>query len=83
MNSPTDASHLLDTVGGARLPVAFVSGEGALLWDEHGRTCWDFYGGHAVTLLGQGHPRWVEAIAAQARQLSFLTTVCEVPVRDT
>ncbi|MEZ4237970.1 MAG: aminotransferase class III-fold pyridoxal phosphate-dependent enzyme [Myxococcota bacterium] len=76
------ASRLLDTVGAARLPVAFVSGEGALLWDEHGRTCWDFYGGHAVTLLGQGHPRWVEAIAAQARQLSFLTTLCEVPVRD-
>lgn len=75
-------SHLLDTVGGARLPVAFVSGEGALLWDEHGRTCWDFYGGHAVTLLGQGHPRWIEALAAQARQLSFLTTLCEVPVRE-
>jgi acetylornithine/N-succinyldiaminopimelate aminotransferase len=75
-------SHLLDTVGGARLPVAFVSGEGALLWDERGRTCWDFYGGHAVTLLGQGHPRWIEAIAAQARQLSFLTTLCEVPVRE-
>lgn len=75
-------SHLLDTIGGARLPMTFVSGEGALLWDEGGRTYWDFYGGHAVTLIGQGHPRWVDAIARQARQLSFLTTACEVPVRE-
>ncbi|MEQ1508548.1 MAG: aminotransferase class III-fold pyridoxal phosphate-dependent enzyme, partial [Myxococcota bacterium] len=73
--------HLLDTVGAGLLPVTFVSGEGALLWDDHGRTYWDFYGGHAVTLLGQGHPRWVDALTRQARQLSFLTTVCDVPVR--
>ncbi len=75
-------SHLLDTLGGAKLPVSIVSGEGALLWDAGGDTWWDFYGGHAVTLLGQGHPRWVEAIAEQARKLSFVTTICDVPVRD-
>lgn len=74
-------NHLLDTVGGARLPMTFVSGEGALLWDQEGRTYWDFYGGHAVTLLGQAHPQWVDAIAAQARSLSFLTTLCDVPIR--
>ncbi|MCA9491524.1 MAG: aspartate aminotransferase family protein, partial [Myxococcales bacterium] len=74
--------HLLDTVGAAKLPVTFVSGEGALLWDQGGRTTWDFYGGHAVTLLGQGHPKWVAAIAEQARTLSFVTGICDVPVRD-
>jgi acetylornithine/succinyldiaminopimelate/putrescine aminotransferase len=73
--------HLLDNLGSGKLPITLTSGEGALLWDIGGRTYWDFYGGHAVTLIGQGHPRWVKAIATQAHQLSFFTTMCEVPVR--
>lgn len=74
--------HLLDTLGGAAWPVTLVSGEGALLWDAGGHSYWDLYGGHAVTLIGQAHPRWAQAIAEQARQLSFATTVARVPVRD-
>ncbi|MBX2802737.1 MAG: aminotransferase class III-fold pyridoxal phosphate-dependent enzyme [Myxococcales bacterium] len=74
-------SHLLDTLGPAKLPVTFVSGEGALLWDVDGHTWWDFYGGHATALLGQGHPRWVEALTTQANGLSFMTTLADVPVR--
>lgn len=74
-------AHLLDTVGAGRIPVTLESGEGALLWDVLGRTFWDFYGGHAVTLIGQGHPRWADAIARQARNLSFFTTLADVPVR--
>lgn len=57
------------------------SAEGALCWDTTGRQYWDFYGGHAVTLLGQAHPRWIEAINQQMRQLSFFTTLGRVPVR--
>ncbi len=72
---------LLDNLGGAKLPMTLCSGEGPLLWDTSGKTYWDFYGGHAVTLLGHGHPRWIEAISAQARQLSFCTTIADVPVR--
>ena len=63
--------HLLDTVGPIKLPIRLQSAEGALMWDQDGRTYWDFYGGHAVTMLGQGHPRWVRAIAEQAATLSF------------
>ena len=73
---------LLDNLGAAAWPLTLVSGEGALLWDDRGRSWWDFYGGHAVTLIGQGHPRWADAIARQARTLSFVTTVSRVPVRD-
>lgn len=73
--------HLLDNLGAAALPVEFCSAEGALLWDTDGRGYWDFYGGHAVTLIGQAHPRWVEAIERQARQLAFFTTIGGVPVR--
>jgi len=75
-------THLLDTLGAARLPVTFASGEGALLFDTAGHTWWDFYGGHAVTLFGLSHPRWAEAIAAQARSLSFVTTIAGVTVRE-
>ncbi len=72
---------LLDTLGNAKLPVTLCSGEGPLLWDTSGRKYWDFYGGHAVSLIGHGHPRWIEAISRQARQLSFCTTIADVPVR--
>jgi acetylornithine/N-succinyldiaminopimelate aminotransferase len=78
---PQMTPHMLDTVGSGRLPLTLESGEGALLWDVLGRTFWDFYGGHAVTLIGQGHPRWAEAIAKQAKNLSFFTTLADVPVR--
>ncbi len=78
---PQKTGHMLDTVGAGRLPITLESGEGALLWDVHGRTYWDFYGGHAVTLIGQGHPRWADAIARQAKTLSFFTTLADVPVR--
>lgn len=71
----------LDTVGAAKLPITLHSAEGALLVDVGGRTFWDFYGGHAVTLIGQAHPVWVEAIAQQARTLSFFTTLGDVPIR--
>ncbi|MCB9679369.1 MAG: aspartate aminotransferase family protein [Alphaproteobacteria bacterium] len=73
---------ILDNVGTTALPITPCSAEGALLWDTNGKTYWDFYGGHAVTLLGQGHPRWVAAIADQAKKLSFFTTLAPVPVRD-
>ncbi len=64
------------------LPVSLVRGQGAQIWDADGRSYWDFYGGHAVALLGQGHPRWVEAIRTQAETLSFVTTVAPTPIRD-
>ncbi|TVQ90747.1 MAG: aspartate aminotransferase family protein [Deltaproteobacteria bacterium] len=73
--------HLLDNLGAAKLPAEFCSAEGALLWDTDGRGYWDFYGGHAVTLIGQAHPKWIEAIERQARQLAFFTTLGGVPVR--
>ena len=40
----------------ARLPVAFVRGEGSRLWDSEGREYLDFLSGLAVTSLGHAHP---------------------------
>jgi acetylornithine/succinyldiaminopimelate/putrescine aminotransferase len=53
----------------ARMPVAFVRGEGARLWDAEGNEYLDFQSGLAVTSLGHGHPAVVEAIREQAARL--------------
>ena len=50
-------------------PVVFFTGSGDQLTDVEGRTHLDFYGGHAVALLGNAHPRLVAALDAQARTL--------------
>jgi predicted acetylornithine/succinylornithine family transaminase len=53
----------------ARMPVAFVRGEGARLWDADGVEYLDFQTGLAVTSLGHGHPAVVAAIREQAARL--------------
>jgi acetylornithine/succinyldiaminopimelate/putrescine aminotransferase len=58
-----------------------VRGEGALLQTRDGRTLIDFYGGHAVALLGYGHPRLVAALAEQASTLFFQSNVVPLEVR--
>ena len=53
----------------ARMPVAFVRGEGVRLWDADGSEYLDFQTGLAVTSLGHSHPAVVEAIREQAARL--------------
>jgi acetylornithine/N-succinyldiaminopimelate aminotransferase len=53
----------------ARLPVEFVRGEGALLWDAEGHEYLDFQTGLAVNSLGHCHPAVAEAIREQAERL--------------
>jgi acetylornithine/N-succinyldiaminopimelate aminotransferase len=53
----------------ARMPVEFVRGAGALLWDAEGNEYLDFQTGLAVNSLGHCHPAVVEAIREQAERL--------------
>ncbi|MEA2360015.1 MAG: acetylornithine/N-succinyldiaminopimelate aminotransferase [Solirubrobacteraceae bacterium] len=53
----------------ARMPVEFVRGEGARLWDAEGTEYLDFQTGLAVNSLGHCHPAVVEAIREQAERL--------------
>ena len=74
---PTDsaaleARYLLPTY--PPLPVEPVAGAGVWLTTADGRRLLDFYGGHAVALLGHGHPRLLAALEAQARALLFQTS---------
>src|SRR5688572_22746210 len=52
-----------------------VRGEGVWLIEASGRRLLDLYGGHAVVLLGYGHPGWSEAVARQAKEMAFQSNV--------
>ena len=54
-------------------PVA-VRGEGIHLFDADGRRYIDACGGAAVSSLGHGHPRVIEALKRQADQLCYVHT---------
>lgn len=59
----------------ARLPVQFVRGEGAWLWDEQGHEYLDFLCGISVTNVGHCHPRVVVAIREQAGRLMHVSNL--------
>ncbi len=53
----------------ARMPVEFVRGEGARLWDDEGNEYLDFLCGISVTSIGHCHPRVVAAVREQVGRL--------------
>ncbi len=56
---------------GEALPIA-VRAEGCWIEDSEGRRYLDACGGAMVMLLGHNHPRVIEALNAQSRELSFI-----------
>ena len=56
---------------GEALPIA-VRAEGCWIEDSDGRRYLDACGGAMVMLLGHNHPRVIEALNAQSRELSFI-----------
>lgn len=63
-------THIFHRNPAAELPVA-AGGEGCYLIDTDGKRYLDASGGAAVSCLGHGHPRVVEAIKRQADTLAF------------
>ncbi|HET6529034.1 MAG TPA: acetylornithine transaminase [Actinoplanes sp.] len=63
-------------------PLALVTGEGAVLTAEDGRTYVDLLGGIAVNALGHAHPAVVQAVAQQIATLGHVSNlyVAEPPV---
>jgi acetylornithine/succinyldiaminopimelate/putrescine aminotransferase len=78
--SPTLKSHLAKVF--AQYPIEVAHGDGVWLHSRDGRKILDFYGGHAVAGLGYGHPRWLAALTAQARQMAFQTNALPMVVRE-
>lgn len=71
---------LLDVV--EQIPFRPVRGRGVYLYDAGGRRLLDFYGGHAVALLGHGHPALTAALVRQARTLFFQSGIVALDVRE-
>ena len=69
-------SHVMNTY--ARLPVAFVRGEGAWLWDTDGKRYLDALSGIAVNTLGHAHPRFTAALSGQIGKLIHCSNIYEV-----
>lgn len=69
-------SHVMNTY--ARLPVTFVRGEGAWLWDTGGKRYLDALSGIAVNTLGHAHPRFTAALNEQIGKLIHCSNVYQV-----
>ena len=63
-------------------PLALVRGEGAVVWDESGRSYVDMFGGIAVNALGHAHPAVVAAVTKQIGTLGHVSNLfaAEPPV---
>ena len=53
----------------SRYDVVLVRGQGSRVWDEDGKRYLDFGAGIAVSTLGHSHPRLIEALDRQSREL--------------
>lgn len=63
--------YVMGTYG--RKPVEFVEGHGMMLYDADSREYLDFLAGIAVNSIGYAHPKWIEAVAAQAAQVAHVS----------
>ena len=73
-------SSLMSTYN--RLPVRFVRGEGARLWDESGNEYLDALSGIAVCGLGHAHPDVAAAICDQAATLIHTSNLYDIPLQE-
>lgn len=48
-------------------------GQGVRVWDVDGNEYLDFLAGIAVNSIGYAHPKWIEAVAAQAAQVAHVS----------
>jgi acetylornithine/N-succinyldiaminopimelate aminotransferase len=72
--------HLMNNYN--RQPVAFVRGEGALLWDTEGRQYLDALAGVAVCGLGHAHPAVTRALCEQAGTLVHTSNIYGIPKQE-
>ncbi|HLW70740.1 MAG TPA: aspartate aminotransferase family protein [Candidatus Binataceae bacterium] len=70
-----ELAHANVTLNYGCMPIAFMRGEGAYLYDADGNRYLDFFCGLAVTSLGHGNPRVVKAIKDQADKLTHACNV--------
>ncbi len=62
----------------AQWPITIVKGKGSWVWDSDDKKYLDFYGGHAVALLGHSPATVVKAINEQAEKLLFYSNIVQI-----
>jgi acetylornithine/N-succinyldiaminopimelate aminotransferase len=72
--------YLMNTY--APLPVSFVKGEGAWLWDETGKRYLDAISGLSVCSLGHAHPEVTRTIVDQASKLLHSGNLVRIPWQE-
>ncbi|MBX7222033.1 MAG: aspartate aminotransferase family protein [Blastocatellia bacterium] len=65
------------------LPITITHGAGCTVWDTTGKAYLDLYAGHAVASTGHAHPHVAQAIAGQAQNLIFYSTMIDLEIRHT
>ncbi|MEO8719054.1 MAG: aspartate aminotransferase family protein [Burkholderiales bacterium] len=73
-------SHVMNTY--ARLPVAFVRGQGVWLYDEADKQYLDALAGIAVNTLGYAHPRLVRALTEQIGRVIHTSNLFQIPLQE-
>ena len=73
-----EAHHLVQVY--SQLPIEPTGADGVYLHCGN-RKIIDFYGGHAVTALGYGHPDMLDALNAQANSIFFQSNAVAMEVR--
>lgn len=74
-----EAAVMLQVYG--QLPFVPTDGSGCELTTTDGRQILDFWGGHAVAVLGHGHPRLARAIQEQSRHIIFQSNAVALDIR--
>jgi acetylornithine aminotransferase len=74
------SAHLMNTY--APLPVSFVRGEGAWLWDEDGKKYLDAISGLGVCALGHAHPALSRVISEQSSTLIHTGNLVRIPWQE-
>jgi acetylornithine aminotransferase len=71
------STAVMDTYGTPGM--ALVRGEGAVVWDEAGKSYVDMFGGIAVNALGHAHPAVVDAVTTQLGTLVHTSNLFATP----
>ena len=74
INTSKDAIALEDKYGAHNyhpLPVVLTKGEGVFVWDVEGKRYYDFLSAYSAVNQGHCHPRIVNALMRQAKELTL------------
>lgn len=76
--------HMVDSLMTTynRLPITFLRGEGARLWDDQGRSYLDAIAGIAVCGLGHAHPEIRDALCDQAGTLLHTSNIYGIAYQE-